>query len=180
MKFRPNPLLYGANEDFFSTFRLAIRMKDTVAYDLLCRAVEKAMVRYPYFSVSPRREGESLWLIHNSRPLPVFPDDRTVVLGSEDSNGHLLSFGCKDNTVFIDCSHYLADGMGIDPLMKSLLYLYVSERYGAEGLKAERIRMPDSPIDENEHLYPFPEHPLQAEEVCLLPQEPKEVPFRHI
>ena len=174
MKFRPNPLLYGANEDFFSTFRLAIRMKDTVAYDLLCRAAEKAMVRYPYFSVSPRREGESLWLIHNSRPLPVFPDDRTVVLGSEDGNGHLLSFGCKGNTVFIDCSHYLADGMGIDPLMKTLLYLYVSERYGTEGLKAERIRMPDSPICEGEHLYPFPLHPLQAEEVCILPQEPQE------
>ena len=45
MKFKPNPLLYGANEDFLSTFRLAIRMKDTVDYDILSSSVEKAIVR---------------------------------------------------------------------------------------------------------------------------------------
>ena len=71
MKFKPNPLLYGANEDFFSAFRLAIRMKDTVDYDLLSRSVEQVMVRYPYFCVYPCREGESLVLHYNKRPLPV-------------------------------------------------------------------------------------------------------------
>ena len=88
MKFRPNPLLYGANGDFFSTFRLAIRMKDTVDYDLLSRSVEKVMVRYPYFCVFPEREEENIVLRYNKRPLPVFPDDRTVMLGSEESRGH--------------------------------------------------------------------------------------------
>ena len=102
MKFKPNPLLYGANEDFFSTFRLAIRMKETVDHDLLSRSVEKAMVRYPYFCVYPAREGESLVLRYNDRPIPVFCDDRSVLLGSDDSNGHLISFGCKDKTIFIE------------------------------------------------------------------------------
>ena len=32
MKFNPNPLLYGASGDFLSTFRLAIRMKDCLAF----------------------------------------------------------------------------------------------------------------------------------------------------
>ena len=122
MTFKPNHLLYGANGGFFSTFRLAIRMKETVDYDLLSRSVEKVMERYPYFCVRPAREGETLVLRYNDQPLPVFPDDRTVTLGSEESRGHLISFGCKDNTIFIDCSHYIADGMGIDPLMKTLLY----------------------------------------------------------
>ena len=163
MKFKPNPLLYGANKDFFSTFRLAIRMSDTVDYELLSRAVEKVRVRYPYFCVCPVREGENLVLCHNEHPLPVFPDDRTVVLGGEESYGHLISFGCKDKTIFIDASHYIADGMGIDPLMKSLLYLYVSERYGREGLAAERIRMPDSPVLDGECIYPFPDRPIEAD-----------------
>ena len=173
MKFKPNPLLYGASGDFLSTFRLAIRMKERVDYDILSRAVEKAMMRYPYFCVFPEREEEALVLRYNSRPLPVFPDDRTVTLGSEESRGHLISFGCKDNTVFIDCSHYLAAGMGVDPLMKSLLYLYVCERYGAEGVKAERIRMPDSPICEGEHAYPFPDSAIDAEDLCLPSKEPE-------
>ena len=174
MNFKPNPLLYGANEDFFSTFRLAIRMKETVDYDLLSRSVEKVMVRYPYFCVRPAREGETLVLRYNDQPLPVFPDDRTVTLGSEESRGHLISFGCKDNTIFIDCSHYIADGMGIDPLMKSLLWLYVSERYGTEGLETKRIRMPDSPIGDEEHAYPFPDRVIEAEDIDIIPESPKE------
>ena len=174
MNFKPNPLLYGANEDFFSTFRLAIRMNSPVDYELLSRSVEKAMVRYPYFCVYPEREGETLVLRYNKRPLPVFPDDRTVTLGSEDSRGHLISFGCKDRTIFIDASHYLADGMGVDPLLKSLLYIYVSERYGTEGLEVERIRMPDSLVCEGEFAYPFPDRMIEAEELDILPKAPEE------
>ena len=174
MKFKPNPLLYGANEDFFSTFRLAIRMKDTVDYDLLSRSVEKVMVRYPYFCVFPEREEENIVLRYNKRPLPVFPDDRTVMLGSEESRGHMISFGCKDKTIFIDCSHYIADGMGVDPLMKSLLYLYASERYGTEDLEVERIRMPDSAICDGEHAYPFPDIPMNTEDLYVLPEIPQE------
>ena len=174
MNFKPNPLLYGANEDFFSTFRLAIRMNSPVDYEMLARSVEKAMVRYPYFCVYPEREGETLVLRYNKRPLPVFPDDRTVTLGSEDSRGHLISFGCKDRTIFIDASHYLADGMGVDPLLKSLLYIYVTERYGTEGLEVERIRMPDSPACEGEFAYPFPDRMIEAEELDILPKAPEE------
>ena len=174
MKFKPNPLLYGANEDFFSTFRLAIRMKSIVDYELLSRSVERAMVRYPYFCVCPEREGEKLILRYNKRPVPVFCDDRTVTLGSDESRGHLISFGCKDNTIFIDASHYLADGMGVDPLLKTLLYLYVSERYGTEGLETDRIRMPDSPVGEGEFVYPFPDRAMDTEELFLLPKAPEE------
>ena len=174
MKFKPNPLLYGANKDFLSTFRLAIRMKDAVDHELLARCVERVRVRYPYFCVCPRREGESLVLCRNERPLPVFPDDRTVTLGSDESGGHLISFGCKDKTIFIDASHYIADGMGIDPLMKSLLYLYVSERYGKQGLAAERIRMPDSEVYEGEHAYPFPDTRIDARELSILTEAPDE------
>lgn len=174
MKFKPNPLLYGANEDFLSTFRLAIRMKDSVDYGTLCRSAKKAMVRYPYFCVFAEREKNNLVLRYNNRPLPIFADDHNVKLGSEESNGHLISFGCKNNTIYIDCSHYLADGMGIDPLMKTLLYLYVCECYGQEGLIAERIRMPDSPICDGEHIYPFPNSAIDTENFCIINKETDE------
>ena len=174
MKFKPNPLLYGANQDFFSAFRLAIRMKDTVDYELLSRSVEQVMARYPYFCVCPEREGENLVLRYNKRPLPVFPDDRSVTLGSNDIGGHLMSFGCNDKTIFIDASHYITDGMGVDPLMKSLLCVYISERYGVEGLEIERIRMPDSLVSDTEYAYPFPDRSIDAEGMCILPQVPKE------
>ena len=175
MKFKPNPLLYGANEGFFSTFRLAIRMKETVDYELLSRSVEQVMVRYPYFCICPELEGENLVLRYNKCPLPVFPDDRVVTLGSNESRGHLISFGCKGKTIFIDASHYIADGMGIDPLMKSILYVYVSERYGKEGLATERIRMHDSFVCDTEHAYPFPDSSIDVEGINILPQTPEKV-----
>ena len=175
MNFRPNPLLYGANESFFSAFRLAIRMRDKVDYELLCRSVERVMVRYPYFSVCAVREGETLSLHYNSQPVPVFADGRTAKLGGEECRGHLISFGCEDKTIFIDVSHYLADGMGIEPLMKSLLYVYVSELHGSEGLCTERIRMPDSAVNEGEFVYPFPDAPIKTTEDYQLPELPERV-----
>jgi hypothetical protein len=174
MNFKPNPLLYGANKDFFSTFRLAIRMRESVDHDILSRSVEKVMTRYPYFCVRPEREGEDLVLRYNDRPLNVLADDRAVTLGSEESGGHLISFGCKDKTIFIDASHYLADGMGVDPLLKSLLCVYVSERYGEADLEVERIRMPDSTLCEAEYAYPFPDGAIETEELDALPQAPRE------
>ena len=173
MNFKPNPLLYGANEKFFSTFRLAIRMSERVDYDVLSRSAKRAMQRYPYFCVCPEREGETLVLRYNTKPVPVFPDDRTVTLGSDESCGHLISFGCKENTIFIDGSHYLTDGMGVDPLMKSLLYLYVSERYGEEGIAKDRIRMPDSVVEEGEFAYPFPDGAACAEAESILSSAPQ-------
>ena len=167
MTFKPNPLLYGANEDFLSTFRLAIRMKESVDYNLLSQSVEQSMVRYPYFRVYPKREGENLVLCYNEHSMPVFSDDRAVTLGSDESKGHLISFGCKGKTIFIDVSHYIADGMGIVPLMQTLLYVYVSKRYGAEALATERIRMPDSKVCEGEFIYPFPEEPIEAEAIVI-------------
>jgi hypothetical protein len=140
-------------------------MKEAVAYDTLSRSVEQAMVRYPYFCVCPERVGENLVLRYNERPVPVFPDDRTVTLGGDESRGHLISFGCKDKTIFIDVSHYIADGMGIDPLMKTLLYLYVSERYGEAMQVSERVRMPESAVLDAEHAYPFPDKAVESEEL---------------
>lgn len=167
MIFEPNPLLYGANKDFLSSFRLAVRMKDEVDYAILSRSAEKLRKRYPYFCVLPERDGERLVLRYNERPLPVFPDGHAPTLGSAETGGHLISFGCKDKSIFIDASHYLCDGMGIDPLLKSLLYLYVSERYGAEGVAAERIRMPDGTVSYGEYAYPFPREAANEEEGAL-------------
>ena len=114
------------------------------------------MTRYPYFSVAPEREGESIALAFNPRPVPVFADGRCAVLGSEECNRHLLFFGCEGRRIFLNASHYIADGMGIDPLLKTVLYLYVSELHGDGGLATDRIQMPDAPVCEGEYAYPFP------------------------
>lgn len=175
MNFKPNPLLYGASEDFYSSFKLTITMKDPVDHAVLSEAVAKAMPRYPYFSVQVEKEGESLLLAHNTRPVPVFDDGRCAVLGSDACNGHLLFFGCKGNQIFLNASHYIADGMGIDPLLKTVLYLYAERIYGAEGLQTERIHLPDKAAAEEEYAYPFPNVPFEVDTAWSLRKPPETV-----
>jgi hypothetical protein len=65
--------------------------------------------------------------------------------------------------------------MGVEPLMKSLLLSYVSERYGEDGLEADRIRMPNGAVGDGEHAYPFPDSPIEAEDdLAIHPEAPKE------
>lgn len=159
MNFKPNPLLYGANKDFIGSFKIVITMRRDVDREVLSRSVAKAMIRYPYFSICPERKGNSIILQHNSRPLPVFGDGRSAVLGSEESNGHLITFGCDGRKIILNASHYIADGMGIMPLLKTVIYLYVSEIYGTEGLRTEDINMLDDAVMPQEYEYPFSDVP---------------------
>ena len=172
MKFKPNPLLYGADKDFYSSFKLTVTMRAPVDHTALTRAVTMAMNRYPYFCITPEKDGNSIMLASNPRPVPVFDSDRLAVLGGEECNGHLLFFACEENQIFLNASHYIADGMGIDPLLKTVLYLYISEIYGRDGLQTERIRMPDESVAEAEYAYPFPDKPFETENI----QPPRNIP----
>ena len=53
MNYKPNPLLYAANEAFFSAFKLAITMRSEIDHKVLSQSVAEAMTRYPYFGVYP-------------------------------------------------------------------------------------------------------------------------------
>ena len=156
MNFTPNPLLYGAHEGFLSTFKIVVTMQDNVEYDILLDVVKLAMKRYPYFCVCPKKDKDSINLQFNELPVPVFNDGRCVVLGTKESNGHLLAFGCEGQKIILHASHYIADGMGISPLLMSVVYLYISKKYGADGINDERILKPNDPVLYEEYAYPFP------------------------
>ena len=65
--------------------------------------------------------------------------------------------------------------MRISPLLMSVLYLYISSKYGADGLNAKRILMPDSPISDDEYAYPFPDSPTLADGEAVQGNAPKRV-----
>ncbi len=43
MNFRLNPLIYGAHEDFLSSFKLVITIRNDVDYNILLKSVNSAM-----------------------------------------------------------------------------------------------------------------------------------------
>ncbi|MBP5165693.1 MAG: hypothetical protein ILP09_00365 [Oscillospiraceae bacterium] len=122
------------------TFRIAVKLKDLIDGELLRKAVEMTMRRYPYFAVRACADGDGIYFEDNPAPLPVLHTDKRTVLGGEQTAGHLMAFCYWDNKLYIDAYHGLTDGGGIEPLIKTLLYYYCSAFYGKE-LPRDGIRM---------------------------------------
>lgn len=160
MKYQAIPLIYAANERFKNTIRFAVEFNEDVDPVSLRCAAEQVQKRYPYFSVKIEREGEAFVLAENDLPFVIAAGSRPVCLNSEASNGHLLAFAWEGRTVWVDVSHFICDGNGLAPLVKTLVYYYVEQRYGTDGIDTGSIRLTTDKIEEEEYLYPFPEAPL--------------------
>lgn len=138
--------VYETTDQNPHTFRVTIKTKDMVDGDLLQQAADLTMKRYPYFAVQIERDGEDIYFADNDRPMLVLNDDRPILLGSEQVNGHLFSISWWKNKIHIDVYHALTDGGGIYPLIKTLLYYYCSAYYERD-LSSEGIRLADDPVD---------------------------------
>ena len=157
MKFHVIPLIYAANERFKNTIRFAVEFYEDISPEALHYAVNQVQKRYPYFSVKIEKEGEAFVLAENSLPFVITADEKPVCLNSAASNGHLLAFAWKERTIWVDISHFICDGNGLAPLVKTLIYYYVEHRYGNRGIDTNSIRLVTDTIEEEEYSYPFPE-----------------------
>lgn len=171
MSYRVVPLIYAANENFKNTIRFAIEFIDDIEPDALDYAVDQIKKRYPYFSVRIEKQGESFILEENELPFVVSEGEKPVCLNSEKSNGHLLAFAWNKRTVWVDISHFICDGNGLAPLVKSLAYYYAEKRYSIDGINTESIRLVTDQINEEEYLYPFPESPIPNDDALPIKQK---------
>lgn len=158
------PIFYAANETFKNTIRFSVDLKEAVEPDAFSRAVREVQARYPYFSVRVQREQENFVLETNPEPFAISEANRAVCLNSPESNGHLLAFAFGGNTVSVDISHFICDGNGLLPLIKTLAYYYILERYGDGGVDSGDVWLSTAPVSEREYRYPLPAAPLPQEE----------------
>lgn len=177
MKYQTLPLIYLVNEHFKNTLRFAIEMKDGIDRDALRYAVDQVQRRYPYFSVWVEREGEEYVLAHNGLPFVIAEGGKPLCLNSAETNGHIMSFSVKGNTVFTDIVHFVCDGNGFIPVAKTLAYYYIERRYGAEGVDTAAINLVSDPVAEEEYRSPYPAVPFPAEE-CAPQNPPANDPFQ--
>lgn len=158
--------IYETTSEDPHTFRTTIKLKDMVDGEVLRRSVDKTMERYPYFRVRLCMDGEEVCFEDNPAPLPVLNTNKRLILGSEETSGHLIAFAYWKNRMYIDGYHGLTDGGGITPLIKTLLYYYCSDLYGTD-LSSEGIRLSDSPVPRDEWDDPAVT-PLPAERTGLI------------
>ena len=175
MEYRINNLFYAAGDGLHNTIRTRLEMTEPVDANKLKKAVDSAIKRNPYYSVKIERKGEEYVLVHNDAPIPVTPGGRAITLGSEENNGHLVALAFIGNLIYLDSSHFLMDGSGQFPFLKTILYCYLSILHPEEEFDTTGIALPGSeiPFDEEDD-YPFPDEPVPTEELGSDPR-PDEV-----
>lgn len=179
---RVNHLIYAVGKDLHSTIRTRIAMTEPIRPDALRAAADSAITRYPYFSVRLVREGEGYALASNDAPLAITPGGRAIPLGGVESGGHLFALAYDGNLLYVDTTHFLTDGNGMFPFIKTLLYCYLHILHPEDMFDTAGIALPGSEIppaeaeDDPFPDQPYPEEPLGAvkrpEKVFLLEDQP--------
>ena len=170
-----DPMFYLCSAEMPFTIRIEVTFKQPVDPDALREAANAAVRRYPYFAVQVVSEGGELVCRPNLRPLAVYPGPEVRPLGSEGVGRHLLAFSYEGSLMCLFASHVIADGAGLFPYIKTLLYEYLARVLPAAPDPAG-LPMVDSPFFPDELGNPFPEAKMAAAAPLYLP--PKRDFFR--
>lgn len=142
--------IHSLNWGRVNIIRIRIRMRDLIDPDILRHAVDTTMKRYPYFCGKLQKNEEGKYYFEEN-PLPVIVchSHSGVTLNAPESNYHIIAFNYVDNWLAMDIPHAFTDGIGAYEVVRTLLYYYVTERYGVE-LPKEGVRLYGDPISDEE------------------------------
>lgn len=145
--------LYSTSKKRPNEIRIRIRMRDLIDPDVLRRAVDTTMERYPYFCVELQKKDGRYIFAENRRPVVITHSLHGVDLNSPESNYHMIAFCWQDNWIILDVFHGMTDGTGAYEIVRTLLYYYCSGRYNVT-LNDSGIRLAGDEISQEEWIDP--------------------------
>ena len=160
-----------------NTMGICVTLTEPVNCDALKEAVERLRVRFPYFYVRVKLEGNNLIVVSNDLPVVIRSTWDPILLCSAEANYHLLSFKFEGNRLAAEVSHSITDGAGFLPYFKSVLYYYLSTVTGQE-FDPTGIRLIGDEIPEAETGNPFADIDLDASDEPLYQKPPVTDYFR--
>lgn len=121
-----------------TVFRYSATLVDEVDPAVLQEALLETVAIFPSFNVC-LRSGLFWHYLEQSDELPVAtPETLPVCFGLHvDAKSVLFRVSYHRSRVNFEVSHIISDGRGSLSFFKALLYLYVSKRYGVEGVEVE-------------------------------------------
>lgn len=137
--------------------RFRVAMKETVNGELLSKAANIAINRYPYFRVRVDiDENGGYILLPNDLPIVVTKtSENNPRICSKDVNYHVASLDYEDNIIYFNLCHNVANGPGMMEWVLTTIYQYVSMKEG-RTIDCPKIRKPDSELfpDECQEITP--------------------------
>ena len=168
--------LYQSEKMFSHTVRIHVRMKDEVDIAVLDKAVNTAMMRYPYFAVRVALDDEGGYVLHpNDKKIVVMGTAKKLPrLGSRAVNGHLIYADCEGKDIYLNISHTMCGGKGFQPWVMTTIWEYVKEKYNVLP-DAPEIWKPDSEVLPGETAEPTME--MLSEEEPIIKRKIKKSPI---
>ncbi len=124
-----NIFMYATHRDLTTSPRHIIRMSEPVQPDLLQKALELALIRFPQMAVGLTRGESSYSYRYLDKPPVVLPFENHISrywMGSEDTNGYLFTCGYNRSTIIMEYQHCTCDGHGFDEFIRSVLFEYLT------------------------------------------------------
>lgn len=148
-------LLYEYMKKVPFTVRMKACLDAPVDGAVLKDAVQEAMGRFPYFNVKVGLDDKQNYTLeHNDQPIAVLPEkDESLILGSDEVNGHLFAVTYRDDCIWFNYSHAVCGAMGGLFWVKAALYQYMIKKYGP--LEAPKdVKLPGTPVEDGEVFFP--------------------------
>lgn len=153
-----NIFMYATHRDLTTSPRHIIRMSEPVRPDILQKALESTLTRFPQMAVGLTR-GDSAYSYHYvNKPPVVLPFDNHLSpywMGSADTNGYLFLCGYTRNTIILEYHHCTCDGHGFDQFIRCVLFEYLT-LCGYPVENDGTIRTPETAFDPCECEDGFP------------------------
>lgn len=103
---------------------IEVKLTDIVSGNHLKTAFAQAIKRYPYLAQKFVEVAGDFFLVKNELPFVIRNSRQLLPLGGAATNEHLIDVQYAGQTVLISYHHGLADGRGMVPFVRTLLYYY--------------------------------------------------------
>ncbi|MBR3538464.1 MAG: hypothetical protein IKN79_05265 [Eubacterium sp.] len=163
-------LLYAVSRSSY-TVRLYLRLDHMIDPVVMRKALDLTAKRYPYFSVRLKKNEKEFYYEENPAPIALINTDDKITLGSEETNGQVWAVCYNEDRLYIDFYHGRSDGTGIYPVLATLLYYYLSDKYGE--MDSTGIRTLETPLSERETRDPVDALPVIDLNAVKIPPSPK-------
>ena len=100
-----DPMLYASTSANPNVMSVTVTLTEPVEGELLREAVEQCRVRFPYFYIRPRVEGNELIPVPNPLPVIVRGTWAPTLLCSRETNYHLMAFKYEGNRLAVEMVH---------------------------------------------------------------------------
>lgn len=135
-----------------TVFRFSTTLYEPIKKDILLKALNNIIHRFPYYKVTLRTGFFWYYLEENKKPLEVHEETEAPCrrINRFDNNGYLFRVLYRDRTISVEFNHILGDGTACLTFLNTLVHQYLT-LLGHQVSINEWMKDINSPVDDSEY-----------------------------